>query len=148
MRPVSIPNAPRDWHPIARRMWDSYKDSGQTDRWQQSDWAFAYSALDDLSRFKRAEERSDSDQENYDLWLSLSKDERTEQGFHATIAPRLSKGGSAMKMSIIMDNLARLGSTEADRLRVRIELTQPADESDDAEVIAIDDAKRRLGVVQ
>ncbi|ATE85110.1 terminase small subunit [Streptomyces phage Goby] len=58
MRPVKIPNADRDWHPIARRLWDSLKTSGQADFYQNSDWAFAYSLCEDLSYYKKSGKRS------------------------------------------------------------------------------------------
>ncbi|MFE9254047.1 hypothetical protein [Streptomyces sp. NPDC006879] len=58
MKPVKIPNADRDWHPIARRLWDSLKSSGQADFYQNSDWAFAYSLCEDLSHYKKSGKRS------------------------------------------------------------------------------------------
>ncbi|AKY03760.1 hypothetical protein SEA_VERSE_5 [Streptomyces phage Verse] len=58
MRPVKIPNADREWHPIARRLWDSLKSSGQADFYQNSDWAFAYSLCEDLSFYKKSGKRS------------------------------------------------------------------------------------------
>ncbi|WJN62703.1 terminase small subunit [Streptomyces phage phiScoe15] len=58
MRPVKIPNADREWHPIARRLWDALKTSGQADFYQNSDWAFAYSLCEDLSFYKKSGKRS------------------------------------------------------------------------------------------
>lgn len=58
MRDVKIPNADRDWHPIARRLWDSLKTSGQADFYQNSDWAFAYSLCEDISYYKKSGKRS------------------------------------------------------------------------------------------
>jgi hypothetical protein len=58
MREVKVPNAPRDWHPIARRFWDALKSSGQADFYQDSDWAFAYTLCDDLSYYKSSTKRS------------------------------------------------------------------------------------------
>lgn len=57
-RDVKIPNASSDWHPIARKLWDSLKTSGQSDYYQNSDWAFAYSLCDDLSYYKKQGKRS------------------------------------------------------------------------------------------
>lgn len=57
-RPVKIPNADSDWHPIARRLWDGIKSSGQADFYQNSDWAFAYSLCEDLSYYKKSGKRS------------------------------------------------------------------------------------------
>ncbi|WP_432078684.1 hypothetical protein [Streptomyces sp. YPW6] len=58
MKPVKVPNADREWHPIARRLWDSLKSSGQADFYQNSDWAFAYSLCEDLSHYKKSGKRS------------------------------------------------------------------------------------------
>lgn len=57
-RPTRGYNADRDWHPIARKLWDAVKESGQTDFYQQSDWAILYSLCDDLSHFKNSGKRS------------------------------------------------------------------------------------------
>ncbi|MGW1040030.1 phage terminase small subunit [Streptomyces sp. NPDC002547] len=58
MRPVRIPRADPDWHPIAKQLYDSLKKSGQADFYQQSDWAYAYSLCDDLSHYKKSKQRS------------------------------------------------------------------------------------------
>ncbi|WP_443058365.1 phage terminase small subunit [Streptomyces sp. NBC_00442] len=58
MRDVKVPNADRNWHPIAKRLWDALKSSGQSDFYQNSDWAFAYSLCEDLSYYKTAGKRS------------------------------------------------------------------------------------------
>ncbi|MFC4089344.1 hypothetical protein [Micromonospora sp. GCM10011541] len=57
-RPVKIPNADRSWHPIALKLWESLKTSGQADFYQNSDWAFAYSLCEDLSHYKQSTKRS------------------------------------------------------------------------------------------
>lgn len=56
--PPVIPEPDEDWHPIARQLWDSFEGSGQTHYWQSSDWAYAYSVMDDLTHYKYAERRS------------------------------------------------------------------------------------------
>jgi hypothetical protein len=57
-RPTKIPNADRNWHPIALKLWEGLKSSGQADFYQNSDWAFAYSLCEDLSEYKRSTKRS------------------------------------------------------------------------------------------
>lgn len=39
--PVVIPPTPRDWHPLAKEMFNSLKVSGQRTLYAQSDWAYA-----------------------------------------------------------------------------------------------------------
>jgi hypothetical protein len=58
LRKVTVPTADSAWHPIARKLWDSLKTSGQADFYQNSDWAYAYSVCDDLSHFKKSGQRS------------------------------------------------------------------------------------------
>lgn len=57
-KPVKIPLAGRDWHPIAKRLWDSLKASGQADYYQQSDWAYAFHVMEELSLYKKSAKRS------------------------------------------------------------------------------------------
>ncbi|MEV1109947.1 hypothetical protein AB0I95_14990 [Micromonospora sp. NPDC049751] len=56
--PTKVPHADSDWHPIARKLWDAVKVSGQTTYYQQSDWAYLYSLCDDLSHYKKSFKRS------------------------------------------------------------------------------------------
>lgn len=46
---VSQPSPDPDWHPIATRLWESLGRSGQSRFYEPSDWAVAYSLMDDLS---------------------------------------------------------------------------------------------------
>jgi hypothetical protein len=57
-RPVRVPRADPAWHPIAKKLYDSLKTSGQADFYQNSDWAVAWSICEDLSFYKRMERRS------------------------------------------------------------------------------------------
>lgn len=58
MRPVTVPRADADWHPIAKMLYEGLKKSGQADFYQQSDWAYAYSICEDLSLYKKSGRRS------------------------------------------------------------------------------------------
>jgi hypothetical protein len=147
-KPVRIPAADPNWHPIAKRMYNSYRSSGQSDLWQNSDWAFAYSLCDDLSRYKNQEDGASSASLRAERWYELDESEREAEGFDKKRPPHVPKGGSAMKMNAIMDALGRLGTTEADRLKVRIELTDPAPETTSASVVAISDYQKALGVAE
>lgn len=55
---VRIPPASSKWHPIAKRMWNGLKKSGQSRFYEQTDWEFAYSLMDDLTRYKESARRS------------------------------------------------------------------------------------------
>ncbi|WP_201790394.1 hypothetical protein [Prescottella equi] len=46
------------WHPIAAALWEALGESGQAQFYEPSDWAFAFSLMDDLSYYKSAERRS------------------------------------------------------------------------------------------
>jgi len=58
LRPVVVPHADKEWHPIATKLYNSLKSSGQADFMQNSDWAFAYSLCEDLSVYKKSGKRS------------------------------------------------------------------------------------------
>ena len=148
LQPVTVPNIPKHWHPIARRLFKSLETSGQSDRFQDSDWAFAYTICDDISRYKRDEDRVSDALDRLEHWEKLTPDEREAEGLSKTAPPRVPKGGSAMKLSALMDALARLGYTEGDRLKVRIELVEPHPEEDSAAVVAINDYRAKLGVAE
>jgi len=55
---VGQPDAPDDWHPIAKRLWESMGESGQSRFYEPSDWAVAFSLMDDLSYYKNGAKRS------------------------------------------------------------------------------------------
>lgn len=119
LKPVKIPNADRSWHPIAKRLWDSLKTSGQSDFFQDSDWAFAFSLCDDLSYYKKP----------------LTARDGTE---YIKRSPEMLKA--------IYSAMERLLVTEGDRRRVRIELTEPEPDTAPASVTAIADYREGLGV--
>jgi hypothetical protein len=55
---VLIPEPDPLWHPISRQLWDSLALSGQSKFYEPSDWALAFSLMDDLSYYKLAQRRS------------------------------------------------------------------------------------------
>lgn len=57
-REAHAPEADPSWHPIALQLWDAVTASGQTDFYQQSDYAVLFSLCDDLSHFKSSAKRS------------------------------------------------------------------------------------------
>lgn len=58
LRPVTVPHADGSWHPIAKRMYDSLRTSGQADFFQNSDWQFAWMLCEELSVYKTNTRRS------------------------------------------------------------------------------------------
>ena len=118
MRPVTIPEPDPDWHPIATRMWESLKTSGQSDFYQDSDWAYAYTVMDDLSHYKKP---------------SIAKD-----------GSEYYKRSGQM-LQTIMQSLTRLLVTEADRRQARIELTEEVEESE-RHLAVVHDYREGLGL--
>lgn len=119
LRPVRIPAANKDWNPIAKRWYNSLKTSGQSDFYQNSDWAFAYSVADDLSYYK--EPLINKDGEEY-----YKRSGQMLQSIYAAMTTLL--------------------VTEGDRRRVRIELSAPEEEGESAAVLAIADYRAELEV--
>ena len=46
---VKQPRGDGDWHPIVKKLWKAMGESGQSQFYEPSDWAIAYSTMDDLS---------------------------------------------------------------------------------------------------
>ena len=55
---VKQPRGDGDWHPIVKKLWKAMGESGQSQFYEPSDWAIAYSTMDDLSDYKRQARRS------------------------------------------------------------------------------------------
>jgi hypothetical protein len=118
MKSVVIPEPDPTWHPIATMLWESLAQSGQADFYQQSDWAFAYSLCEDLTRYKEP----------------LTNRETGELYFKR----------SGQMLQAIYSAMERLLVTEGDRRRVRLELDKPEPEKTPASVIAIADYRQDL----
>lgn len=136
-----------DWHPIAISAFESFKNSGQSDWFQDSDWAFLFTLCDDLSRYKRQEDRADEGTTAYDRWNDMSEDERVAAGMDAKKPPRgFGRGGSANKLTTIYDGFSRLMMTEGDRRRLHVELRRPKPPAEeDPKVAQMDEYRRQLG---
>jgi hypothetical protein len=119
LRPVTIPEADPDWHDIAKMLWQGLIDSGQSDWYQQSDWAFAYSLMEDLTRYKEPQ-----------------VNKTTGEEYHKR---------SGQMLQTIYSAMERLLVTEGDRRRARIELSAPDDKDEDAAVLTLADYTDMLG---
>jgi hypothetical protein len=122
LRDVTIPEADPDWHPIAHMLWEGLMASGQADFYQQSDWAFAYSLMEDLTRYK---EPYKVDPETGEINYGKR---------------------SGQMLQTIYSAMERLLVTEGDRRRARIELTAPDTSDEDAAVLVLADYSDALGI--
>ena len=119
-RPVTwdLPADP-DWHPIATQLYESVKTSGQSDFWQDSDWAIFYSLCEDISYYKTPSK-------------ATAINRKTGEA-HEYDKPR-----SGQMLQAIMSNLQDLLLTEGQRRRVRMELQEKPEERPDLKVVAMD----------
>lgn len=76
-RRVRVPAASRDWHPAARRWYQSLKTSGQAAFFEPSDWAEAWVHAEVLSTMLNAEKLSAM---LYAAWQSASARLLTAEG--------------------------------------------------------------------
>ena len=106
-KPVEIPEPDPTWHPIATRLYDSARDSGQSDFYQATDWAILWSLCEDLSMYKKP-------------LVNRDGEEYVKR--------------SGQMLQTIMSSLTSLLLTEGDRRRVRLELQEPAPDTGDATV--------------
>ena len=120
--PATIPDPDPEWHPIALMMWDALLESGQKDYYQSSDWAFAYSLCEDLSRYK-------------------------EPLVNHTTGELYYKRSGQM-LQTIYSAMGDLLISEGHRRRVRMELTAPEPNESPLSVVAIEDYRASLGIVE
>lgn len=50
---VTIPAADPEWDHVATQLWEALQTSGQSDFYQDSDWAYAYMLMDDITQYRR-----------------------------------------------------------------------------------------------
>lgn len=75
--PVDVPPTPGDWHPIAKQVFESLKTSGQSQFYQNSDWAFAFLICSDLD-FYLKEDRNRSAMRAQTIYSALGNLMMTE----------------------------------------------------------------------
>jgi hypothetical protein len=119
------PPANSKWHPVARRWFQSLKNSGQARFYEPSDWATAFLLAESISRE-----------------LQPQPIGNTEDGdvIYASLPP---KGAS---LAAWLKAMTSLLVTEGDRRRARLELeaAPPADPAEEAAVADLDDYRKRL----
>lgn len=114
------------WHPIAKQWYLSLSESGQSQFYEESDWATAYFTAEAMSRE-----------------LGLQTVGRTADG--KPIRAHVPIKGTALNAISAM--MTKLLATEGDRRRVALELTKPADadsEGGGADVSNLDEYRQRL----
>lgn len=107
---AKAPATPREWHPVARRLYDSLKTSGQSAFYEPSDWATAFLICESLSR----------DLKPVVIFVS---DEGEVTTFEKPV--------SGQAMQAYLKGLAALGTTEGERRRMRIEIDHGDAKDDD-----------------
>lgn len=123
------PKAHEDWHPVARRMFESLAESGQSRFYEASDWALAVFVAESMSRDLKPQ------------FLGFKGiGEGAQQPYFGAIPL---KGASLAAYLKAMSNLL---VTEGDRRRVALELQQGpvTDEDDAASVTALAGWRERL----
>lgn len=125
---VEVPPADAGWHPLAKMLYDSLKQSGQSHFYEPSDWATAYLLCESISR---------------DLEEQVVG--TTESGM--TIKDFIPMKGASL--AAYLKGFAALGMTEGDRRRMSIELTRAQPSKDGTGelpegVTDINDARRGL----
>lgn len=119
---VAAPATPRGWHPVARRWYNSLKESGQNKFYEPSDWSTAYLIAESISRDLSPQ------------FVGVTAGPHSE-AIYASIPL---KGAS---LSAYLKAMSNLLATEGDRRRASLELHRGAvvDDDEDASVTAMAD---------
>lgn len=121
---VEAPEPDMSWHPIALRWYQSLADSGQSHWYEPSDWALAYLIAESMSRDLKPQV------------VGVSIDGKAVK---ATIPLR------GTSMSSYLKAMTALLVTEGDRRRLRIELSKPQVDDDEAAAVAdLDEYRTRF----
>lgn len=106
---VQTPEPDENWHPVVRRLWDSFLESGQRFLLEPSDWALLYLACEDLTRELKPRK------------VNLGLDGRGEPILVEVAMPI--PGGKLTALNKLMGNLL---ATEGDRRRLAVEIDRAA----------------------
>lgn len=113
-----VPNVPEinpDWCNVCQMFWNAALNSGQAHYYQETDWVYLYSLLEDLDAAKS-----------------------TYTGENAGRRP------PAQLLATIYTAMSNLLLTEGDRRRLKLELNFESEQEEDAAVVAIDMYKKKL----
>lgn len=123
--PVAIPKAPTTWHPVAKRIYESLKSSGQSKFYEASDWAAAYLLAESMSRDLKPQ--------------MVAFDQEKSEVIRACVPL---KGAS---LAAYLKGFAALGVTEGDRRRMGIEIDRKARKPALTAVTVMDEYRDALG---
>jgi len=123
--PVKIPPVNPNWHAIAKRIYGSLRNSGQSKFYEESDWSAAYLLAESLSRDLKPQ--------------FVAYDETTHKPIRAYLPL---KGAS---MAAYLKAFACLGVTEGDRRRMGIEIERSAQKPALTVVSVMDEYRDALG---
>lgn len=128
---VEVPETDPDWHPVARRWFESLAASGQHVFYEPSDWAAAYVLAESMSRELQPKPI-----------ITMVGPVRDAEGELVLV----NEPPKAASVAAWRAGMAALMVTEADRRRASLELVRPrpADEEEGGDVPHLDDARRRL----
>jgi hypothetical protein len=118
------PDADPDWHPVAKRWFESLARSGQAAFYEESDWLTAVVLAESMSR----------EFEPQPMMVGKGEDAHFEM---VKLPPK------SASISAWIKGFTSLLATEGDRRRARIELEAPKVEETDGDVSWLDDARRR-----
>jgi hypothetical protein len=126
---VEMPAGDEDWHPIARRWFDSLKTSGQNRFYEPSDWAVAYLIAESISMDLKPQ------------FVGFAQTARDSTEAEYAVIPL--KGAS---LSAYLKAMGSLLMTEGDRRRASVELQRnvAVDSDEEASVTALDDYRADL----
>ncbi|HVM07207.1 MAG TPA: hypothetical protein VM345_01990 [Acidimicrobiales bacterium] len=120
---VSIPAASKDWHPAAKRWYQSLRRSGQAAFYEESDWATAWVVAESMSR-------------------ELNPQPIVSKDGDVVMVEQPPKGAS---LAAWLKAMTALMVTEGDRRRLRLELVrQGAEEASDDVVTELRVVAERL----
>jgi hypothetical protein len=132
---IEIPAPDEEWHPIAYDWYCSLEESGQATLYEPSDWMVAYLLAEQVSRLLNPRFVGMRQKFNHDVDAMETVPEIREVPM------------SGSDLSGLLKGMSNLMVTEADRRRMRVELTHGRgdDEGDvPAGVVAMKDARARL----
>lgn len=117
---ATIPEADEDWHPVVIQLYQSFAESGQSVRYQSSDWALLYTACESMSRDLKPK------------FVGMSEVWNSEVGQMEKIPVRESVPMNGASLGAYLKLMTVLLATEGDRRRHQMELQQPSSpESED-----------------